>query len=79
VDLSIITGPAITTAATVIPGTDIITTIDAFTIAPPTIVVTITAGITVDITGGIIGTTMIDRRTSKTLRTGGAESYYDFQ
>jgi hypothetical protein len=30
-------------------------------------VVTITAVITVDITGGITGTTMIDRRTSKTL------------
>jgi hypothetical protein len=57
-----ITTPAITTAAIVIPDTDINTTIDAFTIAPPSIVSTITAAIIVDIIDTITGTMMIDRR-----------------
>ena len=50
-----------------IQGTEIIiTTSDAFTIAPPTIGVTITAAITVVITAGKIGDTIINRRTYMT-------------
>ena len=56
-----ITSPAITTAATVIPGTDINITIDEFTIVHPTIVDTITAAVTVDIIDTIIGTIVIDK------------------
>ena len=65
-----ITSPAITTAATVVPGTDINTTIDEFTIAPPTIVGTITAAITVDIIDTITGTMMIEWRTWKLILKG---------
>jgi hypothetical protein len=54
-------------AATVIPGTDIITTTDAFTIAPRTIRVTTTADTTAAIIDAIIGRMMIDRRPSKTV------------
>jgi hypothetical protein len=53
-----ITSPAITTAATVIPGTDINITIDEFTIVPPTIVGTITAAL--DIIDTITGTMVIE-------------------
>jgi hypothetical protein len=53
-----ITSPAITTAATVIPGTDINITIDEFTIVHPTTVGTITA--VVNIIDTITGTMMID-------------------
>jgi hypothetical protein len=56
-------GPDITTAATAIQGTEIITTSDAFTIAPPIIVATITVAITVAITAGKIGDTIISRWT----------------
>jgi hypothetical protein len=52
-------------AATVIPGTDIITITDASTIAPPIIRVTITENIVATIIATIIGRTMIDRRATK--------------
>jgi len=51
-------------AATVIPGTDIITITDASTIAPPIIRVTITVN-TIAIIATITGRTMIDRRARK--------------
>jgi hypothetical protein len=53
----------ITTAATVIPGTEIIIISDAFTIAPLIITVPIMVAITAAIIGRIIGTIMIDRAT----------------
>jgi hypothetical protein len=55
-----ITSPAITTAATAIPGTDINIIIDEFTIVHPTIVGAITAAFTVDIIDTITGTMVID-------------------
>ena len=54
-------GPAITMAATAIPGMGITTT-DALIIAPPTIqVITMATATTVAIIATIIGTTMINR------------------
>jgi len=54
------TGPAITVADTAIPGTDIITTTDVFTIALRIIRVTTMADTTTAIVDAIIGKTMID-------------------
>jgi hypothetical protein len=57
------TGPAITVAGIVIPGTDIITTTDVFTIVPRIIRVTTTADTTAAIIDAIVGKTMIDSKT----------------
>ena len=54
------TDPAITVATAVIPAMDIITINAAFTIAPRTIRVTITAGTTAAIIDAVTGRMMID-------------------